>query len=266
MVAAVLAGTAAVHCGTTEFAVAGDAGSDGRSKSGSQSSSASTSASSSVSTSESASATSSLSSSGSGSRVDAGSCTLPSKCPTGDVCCVPGPDESGFCSATECVAPDDESCGVPADCGKTAVCCVDTTKSPEVGVCEKVGHCAGEQKCDPTHPCPAGDPCSGGLCSVATTGDACALTPCPAGMCGTVISCGATGQCMCPSSEVCPSGRDAGELQECCTPYTCAHYTANGECGSNLTDGCGGALSTYCHCANGATCLVQVADMPGACP
>jgi hypothetical protein len=137
-------------------------------------------------------------------------------CPTGQKC-----ETVGSCCTpmTRQQACGTNACGtLPDGCGGTVNCggCL-------VGVCRTDGTC-----------CIPSATCSGRVCG--TVPDGCGGTP----SCGT-----------------CPVGLQCNSTQTACiacVPKTCAQLGAQGACGQNLSDGCGGLLDCETSCPSGMVC------------
>jgi hypothetical protein len=248
MVATFALGAATVHCGTTDFASGGDAGSDGGGGTGKKDGSGSGS-----SGHDSGAAKDSGAGHDSGGSPDTGApaCKLSNECTTkGTDCCYSVTDKTATCAASPCANGTFKTCQAPVDCtGNTGgvYCCVSAIAPTKGGLCERAAECVGvpgdEILCDKFHPCPTGAMCSAaGVCVAATDGG--------------MVSDGGGGKDS--------GGKDGGSgSSDACTPGTCAALYPN-ECGHSLSAGCGQLIDCD-TCTTGETCSASLPGEVGSC-
>lgn len=163
-------------------------------------------------------------------------------CPTGQVC-----NANGVCGAPctpkTCAADfAGFECGTFDDgCGSTVTC-----GSCPNGVCDNV-----QKKCCTTNTCAGSYP----------------------GQCGTSLAngCGQNSlNCPCAGGQTCTQNGGAtpapaaGTPGACCAPKTAASFSSQGQCGTNLPNGCGGTVTVACG-AN-QECVANMNGQPGPAP
>jgi len=254
-----LAGALLAHCGTTQFAApGGDAGpSDGAGR-GTGTGSSSGSGTSTGSGSSSGTGSSSGPGSHSGSGGGGNSCFIPEDCGAGaHICCAQSGSSTGTCvSGSTCPGTESLRCSVPADCpGSTLVCCIAPQTSGLIGVCATRSECSAgsgdAERCDQAEQSPCGSDGS------------CAYESCDGYK---IYVCNWTTACSTLSGTGSGTGTGTGSGTGCVL-RDCDYYASLGECGSNLSNGCGGMISGKCSCPGSAVCAPNSADpsQPGSC-
>lgn len=175
-----------------------------------------------------------IKSSCSGATISCGQCTAPDVCNSNGVC---GPP----CTPKTCDDFKEFQCGNFDDgCGKKLTC----------------------------------GTCPNGVCDLKTN-SCCATKTCAdyAGQCGAALpnGCGQnTLGCACGPGATCTqNGGDtaapaAGTTGQCCTPRAATYYTAQGQCGTQLSNGCGGKIDAVCP--NNGVCVDNMNGTAGPAP
>lgn len=154
-------------------------------------------------------------------------------CKAGESCGV-----RGIANRCDAKATPDECKALGKNCGEiTSVC---------TGEKIQCGDCTGGEVCNPNGVC--GPPCAPKTCADDFATFACGTFD---DGCGGTVTCG-----------TCPGGVCDQATNTCCTLKTAAEYRAADECGTNLTNGCGGKLTVAC--TGGKFCVSKT--KPGAAP
>jgi hypothetical protein len=186
----------------------------------------------------------------------------------------------------ECVALG-RTCGdITSSCTKATIHCGDCATGQ---VCNSNGVCGppcAAKKCSDFAQYECGsfnDGCGGtvtcgtcpnGVCNQ-TTNTCCATKQCSvdyAGHCGSALpnGCGQnTAACPCAAGVCTVDGGaapvvGAGVAGACCAPHPATFYSGQGQCGTSLPDGCGGAFDVTC--AAGLECVANATGAPGPAP
>ncbi len=154
-----------------------------------------------------------------GQMISCGQCPMGEVCNSNGVC---GPP----CEPKTCANFSDIECGTfPDGCQGTVSCGM----CPG-GVCNQMTHnCCTKKTCNGDYPDECGSALSDG--------------------------CGGTLDCTCPTGDTCMQTGGAGTPGSCCTAtMTVGSYTAAGQCGTNLPNGCG-SDNVNVTCPNGGECV-----------
>lgn len=208
-------------------------------------------------------------------------------CKNGESCGV-----RGIANRCDSYATPDECKAVGQNCGTLTSAC--TGQAISCGQCQSPDVCNSNGVCGPPcspktcddfkeFECGSFDDgcgkqiscgtCPDGVCDLATksccTTKTCADYP---GQCGSALpnGCGQnTLVCNCASGKCTQNGGNTpapapGSAGQCCTPRTASYYTSQNQCGTQLSDGCGGTLNA--SCGSGKECVNNSTGAPGSSP
>jgi hypothetical protein len=170
-----------------------------------------------------------------GQKIHCGDCATGQVCNANGVCGAPcAPKTCADYAQYQCGTFDDD-CGGKLTCGTCAN-----------GVCDQTSHTC----------------CTAKQCAVDY-----------AGHCGSALAngCGQNSvNCTCASGSCTLDGGAApappsGSTGSCCSPRSATYYTNQGQCGTNLADGCGHS-NINATCATGRECVNNATGSPGPAP